>query len=116
MSTESTRLVVLAPPDLQSGYLLAGVDAHAVESLEDVEAELDRLAGQREWGVIAVYRPLLEALPADRRRRLDLSMRPVVVPLPTGLAEIGLESRRARLMERLQRAIGYHITFGEEET
>lgn len=115
MTADTTRLVVLTPAELQPGFQLAGVDARTVETVDDVEQELDRLAGEGERGVIAVYRPLLEGLPAEHRRRLDLSLRPVVVALPTGLAEVGLESRRARLMERLQRAIGYHITFGEEE-
>lgn len=115
MTVATTRMIVLVPPELLAGYLLAGVDTRSVETVEDVEAEIDRLVVGGEGGVIAVYRPLFEGLSPDRRRRLELSLRPVVVPLPTGLAETGADQRRARLMQRLQRAIGYHITFGEDE-
>ncbi len=113
--SSSTRLVVLAPPEVEPGYLLAGVDVRRVETAADAAAELDRLAAEGEQGVIAIYRPLFEDLEPERRRRLELSLRPVVVALPTGLGDTRAGDRHAHLMQRLQRAIGYHITFGEEE-
>lgn len=113
-TTSSSRLVVLAPPDLESGFLLAGVSVRPVESPEEADTELRALFDDRMQGVIAVYEPYLMALPTERRRRLDTSLSPVVVALPAGRKDAGAVDRRARLIARLQRAIGYHITFGEE--
>ena len=62
-----------------------------------------------------VYEPYLFALSEDRRGRLDRSLMPVVVPFPTGLEGDAGADRRARLMARLQRAIGFRVTFGETD-
>ncbi len=115
MTAPGARLTVLAPSDLGVGFLLAGVEVYTVDSVEEMDQELRHLESDNQHGVIAVYRPLFEQLSPERRRRLELSMKPVVVDLPTGHAEGVGSDRRAQLMERLQRAVGYHITFGGKE-
>ena len=115
MTQPTSRLVVLAPPELTAGFHLAGVEVRSVQSLVETEEELRRLEQQDEQGVIAVYRPFLEQLDPDLAHRLESTLQPVVVALPTGLGSRTEGDRRARLMERLQRAVGYHITFGGEE-
>ena len=107
-------MIILAPPELEGGFLLAGVEVHQITDPAGGAALLDRLVEERTAGVVAVYEPFLSAMPVERRQRLERSLQPVVVPLPTGLVCQGGGSRRARLLARLQRAIGFQVTFGEE--
>ena len=109
-----SHLVVLSPPDLESGFLLAGVEVRVVADRAEAETSLDRLMSEGTAGVIAVYEPFLSGMSADRRSKLERSLVPVVVPLPSGLAADGGGDHRARLLSRLQRAIGFRVTFGEE--
>ena len=76
-------------------------------------AEVRGLIDAGEQGVVAVYEPFLDGFDPEWRSRLDLSVAPVVLALPTGLEEEPDRSLRARLSARLQRAVGYHVTFGE---
>lgn len=106
------RLVVLVPPGLAAGFLLAG--AEVVVPAGEPAAELDRLV-EAGVEVVAVYEPYLAGLAAERRRALDASVTPVVIAVPAGIGPPGESGRRARLAARLREAIGYHMTFGGEE-
>lgn len=110
----SSGALVLVPPELEAGFLLAGVRTVTVESPESAEQETERLLDKGEEGVVAVYGPYLEALDPRIRRRADRSLAPVVVPLPAGLGEVTESVRRARLSAMFGQAVGYHITFGAE--
>lgn len=110
------RLVVVSPEELVDGFRLTGVEVEHADSSADAERLVRDLVAGGESGVIAVYRPLLDGFDDDFRRRLKASVSPVVVDLPTGLGVEPDELRRSRLADRLQRAIGYHVTFGEDET
>lgn len=110
------RLVVVAPTDLADGFRLTGVGVETAESGEEAEQVIGTMLRQGERGVIAVYRPLFQGLGEDLQRRLKASVSPVVVELPSGLGAEPDELRRTRLAERLQRAIGYHVSFGEDES
>ncbi len=109
------RLVVISPEELADGFRLTGVAVEQADSPPDAERLVRDLVAQGEGGVIAVYRPLFEGFEEDLRRRLKASVSPVVVELPTGIGVESDELRRSRLADRLQRAIGYHVTFGEDE-
>lgn len=108
------RLVVAVPAEMVAGFELAGADTRVVAGSEEADALLGTLFGEGERGVIGVYEPFLAGLDPGRRARLEASVAPVVVPIPTGLAAEAAAGRRARLIARLQRAVGYHITFEEE--
>lgn len=84
------------------------------ESTGQAEEIILQLIREGEQGVIAVYAPLFDGLAADLKRKLHASVGPVVVELPTGIETEGEAERRMRLAERLQSAIGYHITFSED--
>lgn len=115
MSGETSgRLIVIVPPELENGFRLAGVEVHAAGDVAAATELIDRFVGERRAGVVSVYEPLLAALSEDRRRHLELSMRPVVIPIPSGLAGDGGDSRRSDLLARLQRAVGFQVTFGED--
>ena len=109
------RLVVISPEELADGFRLTGVAVEQAESADDAERTIRELLANGESGVIAVYRPLFDGLADDLRRRLKASVSPVVVELPTGVGVEADELRRSRLADRLQQAIGYHVTFGEDE-
>ena len=109
------RLLVLAPPDLENGFLLAGVEVRTVTGVADAEQAVDHIVTDGLVGVVAVYEPFLSGMSAERRDRLERSLVPVVLPLPTGSGQESAAAHRARLLGRLQRAIGFHVTFGEED-
>ena len=110
------RLVVISPEELADGFRLTGVAVEQADSPRDAEQLVRDLIAAGESGVIAVYRQLFDGFDEDLRRRLKASVSPVVVELPTGVGVEPDELRRSRLADRLQRAIGYHVTFGEGET
>ena len=112
--TGSGRLVVLAPLELEGGFLLAGVDVRAVADHEEAEVALGALIREGAHGVIAVYEPYLASASSRLQRRAERSVDPLVIALPAGTGPGGAADRRSRLLARLQRAIGYHITFGDE--
>ena len=109
------RLVVISPEELADGFRLTGVAVEQAETPADAQRAVRDLISRGESGVIAVSRPLFDGFEDDLRRRLKASVSPVVVELPTGVGVEPDELRRSRLADRLQRAIGYHVTFGEDE-
>jgi vacuolar-type H+-ATPase subunit F/Vma7 len=109
-----TGVVVVVPPELETGFRLAGTETIPAETAEDATAALEELLSEDRGGVIAVYEPFLDRVPEEDRVRLEASIFPVVVPLPPGLHTRDEESHRARISAMLSRAVGYHITFGEE--
>lgn len=108
----SSRVVVVAPTELEAGFRLAGA---TVTTAADANQAADAVAGLvagGERGVIAVYEPYLESFDLPELTRLLESVSPVIVALPAGIGAEGAAGRRARLAGLLQRAVGYHITFG----
>ena len=114
MTSTEARLVVISPSELADGFRLTGVDTVEAETPPQAEETLRRLLKDGERGVIAVYGPLFEGIDAELQRRLKASVAPVVVEIPTGMDTQGDELRRSRLARRLEQAIGYHVSFGED--
>lgn len=110
-----TRLVVITPPELSTGFRLGGTATIAVNSTADAQQAVRTLVDEGERGVIAVYEPFFAGFDAEIRSRLEDSVAPVIVTLPSGTEADSEEVRRARLAALMQRAVGYHITFGEGE-
>lgn len=109
-----SRLLVLTTTELAIGYHVAGAATIEVGSLEQAVAALEDLL-VTEDGVIAMHAPYFHALPPPIRARLDAISAPLVVPLPAGdvLGQGG--DRRERLLELLRQAVGYQISFGDQE-
>ena len=107
-------MVIVVPPEVATGYRLAGVETVARETASEALAEMEDLLEQELHGVMAVYEPFLDQIPRDRRAAFEDLVSPAVVPLPAGLEAHDEESHRARIAAMLSRAVGYHITFGEE--
>ena len=109
-----SRLVVLTTSELGPGYRLAGSLTVEVGSPEQAAAQLEGLM-VTEDGVVAVHAPYFHALPSRVKTRLDALTTPLVVPLPAGDTARPEVDRRQRLLELLRQAVGYQITFGDEE-
>jgi vacuolar-type H+-ATPase subunit F/Vma7 len=115
VSEVAAHLQIVAPMELVAGFRLGGAIVHAPEDAEDAAATVRALIAEGERGVIGVYEPWLASFQPWERERLEESVSPVVVAVPTGLVAAGGAARRARLAELLRRAVGYSITFGEGE-
>lgn len=115
MTETIARLRIVTPPELASGFQMGGATVHAVESASDAAHTVEALVAEGERGVIGVYEPWLAEFDRAHRDRLEASVAPVVVAVPSGLLTEAGAARRARLAGLLQRAIGYHITFEEGE-
>lgn len=105
-------MVVVVPPELVTGFGLAGVETVGAESGDEASRALQKLIAGGEWALIAIYEPFLSVLPDEQRQAAESSLAPVVVPLPPGLERYDEDRHRARISEMLSRAVGYHITFG----
>lgn len=115
MTTPSARLVIVIPPELGTGFRLAGAGVRRARTVSEAELAVSDLLESGERGIVAVYEPWLRGFEAGLLSRLEASVAPVVVPVPSGLDTEDPEQRRARLAALLRQSVGYHITFGEEE-
>lgn len=107
-------ITVVCPTEVAAGYRLAGATVRAAADAAEGAEALRALLAEGARGVIAVYAPFFDAMAGPERIRAEASVSPVVVALPTGIGAEPEGARRARLTSLLQRAIGYHIEFGEQ--
>ena len=114
MNRTAARLVIIVPPELASGFRLAGVSVIPAHHAQDAQTAVERLIAD-EKGVIAVYQPFAEAFDPELSERLERSVAPVVVSYPAGLSIAEPGERRARILGMLHQAVGYHVTFGRQE-
>ena len=114
MSRVPARPLFIVPPELAAGYRLAGVSVRVAGNPEEARDALESLM-EHERGVLAVYEPFLSGFDRRVRDELERSVAPVVIALPTGLALSEPHERRDRILGMLQRAVGYHVTFGGQE-
>ncbi len=108
--------MIVSPDELAGGFRLTGVHVATAETPEAAERVISELLADGERGVIGVSSPLFDGLDEGVRRRLSASVSPVVVAVPAGVGTEPEVTRRDRLARRLQQAIGFHITFSDEES
>jgi vacuolar-type H+-ATPase subunit F/Vma7 len=108
------RLIVVTAEDQVSGYRMAGVTSEAAASPEEALQIVSDIADAREGALVAVDESLLAGVDPAARRKLEESMDPIVVSIPSG-TRAGISDRRARLSEVLRRAVGFRIRFPGEE-
>ncbi len=108
------RLTVIVPPELASGFRLAGIDVDGAIDVGEASAALTAMLDDALAGVAAVYAPFHAALAPELAERCDRSTDPIVVPLPAGLGTGDATGQRARIAALLERAVGYHIAFPDE--
>ncbi len=110
----SAHLTIVAPPELAAGFRLAGAGVRPVVDPAQAASAVDDLITEGERGVIGVYEPFFLRFDPHLRDRLEKSVSPVVISVPAGFGADEGVSRRARIAALLGRAVGYHITFGED--
>lgn len=115
MTVAAARLQIVAPSELAAGFQISGASVHVADDAAGAAETVRTLIAEGERGVIAVYEPWFASFDRADRERLEESVSPVVVAVPSGLIAEGGAARRARLAGLLQRAVGYHITFEEGE-
>ena len=114
MTAPTGLLTVVVPPELASGFRLAGVVVQEAADAAAAEAIVDALIGGGERGIAGVYAPFHAELDAATQERYERSTEPIVMPLPAGLERADAGTHRARIAAMLERAIGYHISFPQE--
>lgn len=107
-------MLVMVPSELEAGFRLAGVDVVGIATGEEAVTALHELVESGEKDLVAVYQPFMSAMSERDRTSFESSLSPVILSLPAGLQAHDVESHRARISAMLSRAVGYHITFGEE--
>lgn len=108
------ELVVVAGPRAELGFRLAGARTLTCDSAAEATTLVDDLARRGEAAVIAVHGALWSQLsPATQRRLTELDA-PLVVGIPTGDGQ-AIATHQAELSDLLTRAVGFQITFEEEQ-
>lgn len=114
MTEATSHLTVIVPPELTSGFRITGVDVEESRDAETALGVLETLVAEAGGGVVGVYSDFYDAIDETLRDRLERSVAPIVIPLPTGLERDRAVGQRARVAALLERAVGYHITFEGE--
>lgn len=109
------RLMVITTPDLASGFQLAGVETLVVEDVTQAETVLRQLLVKGEASLIVVGRALLQAMDARLQRQVETSYQPLVMAIPGAMPTLARREYRRHITELIRRAIGFQITFSEEQ-
>ena len=110
-----SRLLVMTIDELAVGYRLAGADVITIADAEAAGTRLRALLDEGvEVGVIAIHEPFYTSLDPPLLRRVEKTLPPLVVALPSGERLHGDSGRREQLLQRLWQAVGYEITFDTE--
>jgi vacuolar-type H+-ATPase subunit F/Vma7 len=117
-----SRLLVITRPELQTGFLLAGVAVYpaadvetAVEFIEDLLAAHNRSGGMGESYLLAIDAGLLEKMDAAFLRRLEAAEHLPFLAIPGGQKAEEVLFRRRRIAELTRRAVGFHSIFRTEK-
>lgn len=110
------RLIVITTPDLAPGFQLAGVETLVVEEVTQAETVLRQLLGKGEASLIVVGRALLQAMDARLQRLVEASYQPLVMIIPGAMPTLARREHRRHITELIRRAIGFQITFNEEQS
>ncbi len=102
------RLVVVAVPAVADGFRLAGSATIAARPGPEAAAALRGVAAEGDVGLVLVTADLWSSVDERLRATLERSARPIVLPIPAGVAT-DFTTRRQLLGEMLERAIGYRI-------
>lgn len=105
------QLVVIVHPEQAAGFRLAGVETYPAAGPDVARRRLLTLLDDDEIGIIAMEQTYLDLLEEPVRRRLEESVRPVVIGIPAADAGQSATARRHQMAELIRRAIGVRIAF-----
>ena len=110
-----SRLLVVTRPSLAAGFQLAGVEAFAAEDEKAAQDIIAQWLDSEEINLLAVDDGLLAQMEPIFLKRLDSAENLPYVSIPGG-QPLGPEATyRHRIAQMIRRAVGFHITFKEEE-
>lgn len=110
-----SHLRIITSEQLAAGFWLAGASVRVAATARDAQEILAGWLDAGETGLVALDERLLAELDTAFRRRLEEASQLPVVGLPDGRVAERVRSRRAEIAEMLRRAIGFRLSFGEEE-
>jgi vacuolar-type H+-ATPase subunit F/Vma7 len=106
-----SRLVVITHPSLVSGFQIAGVEAVGAEDPDTAAEFALKMIDEGETGLIAIDSSLLDNMDRGKRERLQSAKHLPILAIPGGEPLGTSASRRARIIEMIRHAIGFHMTF-----
>jgi vacuolar-type H+-ATPase subunit F/Vma7 len=103
------RVLVLARPEVASGFALAGLRPVEAATPEEGAASLRRLLTSPEAGVVLIEDAMYDRLGEDVRRQIARRPLPMVVPFPGPVWAAAREGPEAYIIELLRQVIGYRV-------
>ena len=100
------KFVVVTYPDTSSGYRLAGIDVFEADTPEKARDVIISLGEKEDTGIIAVNEEFINAMDEKSRKRIENTIRPIIIAMPSRLKGI---DRKAYIERLLRNAIGYNI-------
>ncbi len=110
-----SRLLVVIRPTLVPGFHLAGVEAFPAEDAEEAEGLIGHWLESGETGLLAIEDELLSSFDVAFRRRQEAAEQLPYLAIPSGEPRGPEGARRRRVSELIRRAIGFRITFKDEQ-
>jgi vacuolar-type H+-ATPase subunit F/Vma7 len=111
-----SRLLVVSRPSLVPGFHLAGVEAFAAADAEEAQRLIDAWLEAGETGLLVIDDGLLTEVDLAFWRRLEAADHLPHIVIPGGEPLGPGMSRRTQIAELIRRAIGFHVTFGGEQS
>lgn len=97
-------LVVVGKSEFTLGFLLTGIKRiHNIDGRTDAEKVFRSLAADESVGVIVTDRESVSGLPADFQKRLNVSVKPILIMLSEDMGE------QDHLGEMIKKSIGVDL-------
>ncbi len=100
------RVAIVTDPETATGFRLAGVEVHEVESAEEALTHLKLLVSQ-DYGLVAVNEDLWKGIEDDLDRAMRGRDMPIIVPFPAPKAK--LESGEDYIARLVKEHIGFFV-------
>lgn len=107
-----SKIIVIGDAPLVMGFKLAGIDDTVQASDSTIQAELEKVLANRDYGIIVTNEYMLNKIDWRLRKKLDSIAYPVVIPMPdyTGKSTEGDEIRNL-----IKRALGFDLGSKKQE-
>ncbi|MCI0503290.1 V-type ATP synthase subunit F [Candidatus Micrarchaeota archaeon] len=107
-----SKIVVVGDAPLVMGFKLAGIDDTVQAGESTIQAELEKVLANKDYGIIVTNEYMLNRIDWRLRKKLDSIAYPVVIPMPdyTGKSTEGDEIRNL-----IKRALGFDLGAKKQE-
>lgn len=101
--------VVLTDTETSDGFRLAGVEVLVSRADGETTRMVEKLADDKECGLILINEELMEGLAESLLRRIEKAGIPLLVPLPLDMSWWREQRGMEYLLRLIRRSIGYHM-------